>query len=264
MAARLVQECPLWFNTAKMRDADDPISQGGISCAPSTQTCWQTAGLRSVQVCVTQWTHCARSGRKENWLHHTGPTRFGSQSSCLCCYVVVKSSMTEPHPLLGPLFGLTHPSVHMSIAWFSRLSHCPETPAWIYAQRSHYSLQGSSGKSESDPLWWGSPSPVSVMCSIHLAYILYLDHTERISADLSSSLFVLKDSRRGRMSQNKEWPTGLVHEAQSIICPLEVRAHFIKGVAAYSTLANDTLVADICKAGDWATLNTFPTFYHLR
>ncbi len=52
--------------------------------------------------------------------------------------------------------------------------------------------------------------------------------------------------------------------AQLSPAQLGVRAHSTRGVASSWALARGASIADICKAADWATPNTFARFYNLR
>ncbi|KAI2665191.1 putative RNA-directed DNA polymerase from transposon BS [Labeo rohita] len=53
-------------------------------------------------------------------------------------------------------------------------------------------------------------------------------------------------------------------QAGGLPCPLGVRAHSTKGVAASAAFANGGSLTDICRAAGWAIPNTFARFYNLR
>ncbi|KAI2643795.1 hypothetical protein H4Q32_029973 [Labeo rohita] len=87
---------------------------------------------------------------------------------------------------------------------------------------------------------------------------------------LNSSLSVMEDSRRGKLSPNKRISHWLVdairtaYQARGLPCPPGVRAHSTRGVAASAALANGASLTDICRTAGWATPNTFARFYNLR
>ncbi|KAI2644178.1 Neurogenic differentiation factor 1 [Labeo rohita] len=56
----------------------------------------------------------------------------------------------------------------------------------------------------------------------------------------------------------------MAYRARGLPCPLEVRVHSTRGVAASAALANGASLTDICRAAGWATPNTFARFYNLR
>ncbi|KAI2657222.1 Transposon Ty3-G Gag-Pol polyprotein [Labeo rohita] len=56
----------------------------------------------------------------------------------------------------------------------------------------------------------------------------------------------------------------MAYQARGLPCPLGVRAHSTRGVAASAAFVNGASLTDICRAAGWATPNTFARFYNLR
>lgn len=105
---------------------------------------------------------------------------------------------------------------------------------------------------------------LSLLCPVH-ALGIYLDRTQ--SFRLYEQLFVCFGEQQKGKAVSKErrshWIMDaifLTYHAQGIPCPLGKRAHLTRGLAVSSVLANDALLADICRAAGWATPNTSQDF----
>ncbi|KAL0162349.1 hypothetical protein M9458_041745, partial [Cirrhinus mrigala] len=113
----------------------------------------------------------------------------------------------------------------------------------------------------------GNPA-LSLLCPVR-ALRIYLERTQ--SFRQSEQLFVCFGGQRKGKAVSKQrlahWIVDAIlraYQAQDVPCPLSVRAHSTRGVAATSALAHGASLADICRAAGWATPNTFARFYNLR
>ncbi len=103
------------------------------------------------------------------------------------------------------------------------------------------------------------------VCPLHI----YVDRTQ--SFRISDQLFVCFGGQQKGKAVSKQrlahWIVEaivLAYQARCLPCPLGVRAHSTRGVASSWALARGASIADICKAADRATPNTFTRFYNLR
>ncbi len=109
---------------------------------------------------------------------------------------------------------------------------------------------------------------LALLCPVR-ALRQYTDRTQ--SFKTSEQLFVCYGGQQKGKAVSKQrmahWIVDaitLAYEAQSVPCPLRLRAHSTRGVASSWALARGVSLADICRAAGWATPNTFSRFYSLR
>ncbi len=109
---------------------------------------------------------------------------------------------------------------------------------------------------------------IALLCPVR-ALRIYVDRTQ--SFRTSDQLFVCFGGQQKGRAVSKQrlahWIVEaivLAYQARRLPCPLGVRAHSTRGVASSWALARGASIADICKAGGWATPNTFARFYNLR
>ncbi|KAI2662349.1 putative malate:quinone oxidoreductase [Labeo rohita] len=151
--------------------------------------------------------------------------------------------------------------------WASGLSRCLETPAWIRAQGPHHSLLRPGGDLASYFSLEDDPN-LTLLCPV-CALRMYLEHTQPFRR--SEQLFVCYGGQQKGKAVSKQrishWLVDAIrmaYQARGLPCPLGVRAHSTRGVAASAAFANGASLTDICKAAGWATPNTFARFYNLR
>ncbi|KAI2654607.1 ORF V: Enzymatic polyprotein [Labeo rohita] len=132
-----------------------------------------------------------------------------------------------------------------------RLSRCPETPAWIRAQGPHHSLQRSGGDLASH-LFPGDDPNLTLSCPVR-ALRIYLERTQPFRR--SEQLFVCYGGQQKGKAVSKQrishWLVDAIrmaYEARGLPCPLGIRAHSTRGVAASAALANGASLTDICRA----------------
>ncbi|KAI2665193.1 hypothetical protein H4Q32_021409 [Labeo rohita] len=109
---------------------------------------------------------------------------------------------------------------------------------------------------------------LTLLCPVH-ALRIYLERTQPFRC--SEQLFVCYGRQQKGKAVSKQrishWLVDAVrtaYQAGGLPCPLGVRAHFTKGVAASAAFANGVSLTDICRAAGWAITNTFARFYNLR
>ncbi|KAI2644612.1 hypothetical protein H4Q32_030720 [Labeo rohita] len=110
---------------------------------------------------------------------------------------------------------------------------------------------------------------LTLLCPVR-ALRIYLDRTQPFRR--SEQLFVCYGGQqKGKAVLKKQrishWLVDAIrmaYEARGLPCPLGIRAHSTRGVAASAALANGASLTDICRAAGWATPNTFARFYNLR
>ncbi|KAI2666668.1 enzymatic polyprotein [Labeo rohita] len=106
------------------------------------------------------------------------------------------------------------------------------------------------------------------LCPVRALHI-YMEQTQPFRR--SDQLFVCYGGQQKGKAVSKQrishWLVNAIrtaYQARGLPCPLGVRAHSTRGVAASAALANRALLTDICRAAGWATPNTFAKFYNLR
>ncbi|KAL0199156.1 hypothetical protein M9458_007696, partial [Cirrhinus mrigala] len=109
---------------------------------------------------------------------------------------------------------------------------------------------------------------LTLLCPVR-ALRIYLEQTQPFRR--SEQLFVCYGGQQKGKAVSKQrishWLVDAIrmaYQARGLPCPLGVRAHSTRGVAASAALANGASLADICRAAGWATPNTFARFYNLR
>ncbi|KAI2655638.1 hypothetical protein H4Q32_024231 [Labeo rohita] len=93
---------------------------------------------------------------------------------------------------------------------------------------------------------------------------LRITWNELSHSDIPKQLFVCYGGQqKGKAVSKQRFPHWLVdairmaYQARGLPCPLGVRAHSTKAVAALAAFANGASLTDICRATGWATPNTF-------
>ncbi|KAI2655651.1 hypothetical protein H4Q32_024245 [Labeo rohita] len=107
----------------------------------------------------------------------------------------------------------------------------------------------------------------SLLCPVRALRI----YAERIQAfRRSEQLFVCSGGQQKGKAVSKQkvyhWlvvAICMAYKARGLPCPLGVRAHSTRGVAASAVFVNGASLTDICRASGWATPNTFARFYNL-
>ncbi|KAI2655941.1 ORF V: Enzymatic polyprotein [Labeo rohita] len=140
----------------------------------------------------------------------------------------------------------------------SGFSRCLETPAWIRAQGPHHSLQRSGddlasySSQEDDPnLTYVMPSP----CPAHLHgtnSALEMFGTALVCYGGQQKGKVVSKQRISHWLANAIW---MAYRARGLPCPLEVRVHSTRGVAASAALANGASLTDICRVAGFLNAN---------
>ncbi|KAL0157267.1 hypothetical protein M9458_048513, partial [Cirrhinus mrigala] len=109
---------------------------------------------------------------------------------------------------------------------------------------------------------------LTLLCPVR-ALRIYMERTQPFRR--SEQLFVCyRGQQKGKAVSKQRISHWLVNAirmaylARGLPCPLEVRAHSTRGIAASAALANGASLTDICRAAGWATPNTFARFYNLR
>ncbi|KAL0149358.1 hypothetical protein M9458_055396, partial [Cirrhinus mrigala] len=109
---------------------------------------------------------------------------------------------------------------------------------------------------------------LTLLCPV-CALRIYMERTQPLRR--SEQLFVCYGGQQKGKAVSKQrishWLVNMIrmaYRARGLPCPLEVRAHSTRGVAASAALANGASLTDICRAAGWATPNTFARFYNLR
>ncbi|KAL0149011.1 hypothetical protein M9458_055626 [Cirrhinus mrigala] len=109
---------------------------------------------------------------------------------------------------------------------------------------------------------------LTLLCPIRALHI-YMERTQPFRR--SEQLFVCYGGQQKGKAVSKQrishWLVNAIrmaYLARGLPCPLEVRAHSTRGIAASAALANGASLTDICRAAGWATPNTFARFYNLR
>ncbi|KAL0187989.1 hypothetical protein M9458_015088, partial [Cirrhinus mrigala] len=109
---------------------------------------------------------------------------------------------------------------------------------------------------------------LTLLCPVH-ALRIYMEPTQPFRR--SEQLFVCYGGQQKGKAVSKQrishWLVNAIrmaYLARGLPCPLEVRAHSTRGIAASAALANGASLTDICRAAGWATPNTFARFYNLR
>ncbi|KAL0149007.1 hypothetical protein M9458_055622 [Cirrhinus mrigala] len=109
---------------------------------------------------------------------------------------------------------------------------------------------------------------LTLLCPIR-ALRIYMERTQPFRR--SEQLFVCYGGQQKGKAVSKQrishWLVNAIrmaYLARGLPCPLEVRAHSTRGIAASAALANGASLTDICRAAGWATPNTFARFYNLR
>ncbi|KAL0179664.1 hypothetical protein M9458_025106, partial [Cirrhinus mrigala] len=107
-----------------------------------------------------------------------------------------------------------------------------------------------------------------MLCPVR-ALRIYMERTQPFRR--SEQLFVCYGGQQKGKAVSKQrishWLVNAIRTAylvRGLPCPLEVRAHSTRGIAASAALANGASLTDICRAAGWATPNTFARFYNLR
>ncbi|KAL0163506.1 hypothetical protein M9458_039259, partial [Cirrhinus mrigala] len=109
---------------------------------------------------------------------------------------------------------------------------------------------------------------LTLLCPVR-ALRIYMERTQPFRR--SEQLFVCYGGQQKGKAVSKQrishWLVNAIrmaYLARGLPCPLEVRAHSTRGIAASAALANGASLADICRAAGWATPNTFARFYNLH
>ncbi|KAL0194499.1 hypothetical protein M9458_008071, partial [Cirrhinus mrigala] len=109
---------------------------------------------------------------------------------------------------------------------------------------------------------------LTLLCPVR-ALRIYMERTQPFRR--SEQLFVCYGGQQKGKAVSKQrishWLVNAIrmaYLARGLPCPLEVRAHSTRGIAASAALANGASLTDICRAAGWATPNTFARFYNLR
>ncbi|KAI2650818.1 Transposon Ty3-G Gag-Pol polyprotein [Labeo rohita] len=109
---------------------------------------------------------------------------------------------------------------------------------------------------------------LTLLCPVR-ALRIYMERTQPFRR--SEQLFVCYGGQQKGKAVSKQrishWLVDAIrmaYLARGLPCPLEVRAHSTRGIAASAALANGASLTDICRAAGWATPNTFARFYNLR
>ncbi|KAI2653489.1 ORF V: Enzymatic polyprotein [Labeo rohita] len=109
---------------------------------------------------------------------------------------------------------------------------------------------------------------LTLLCPVR-ALRIYIERTQPFRR--SEQLFVCYGGQQKGKAVSKQrishWLVNAIrmaYLARGLPCPLEVRAHSTRGIAASAALANGASLTDICRAAGWATPNTFARFYNLR
>ncbi|KAL0201442.1 hypothetical protein M9458_004629, partial [Cirrhinus mrigala] len=109
---------------------------------------------------------------------------------------------------------------------------------------------------------------LTLLCPVR-ALRIYMERTQPFRR--SEQLFVCYGGQQKGKAVSKQrishWLVNAIrmaYLARGLPCPLEVRAHSTRGIAALAALANGPSLTDICRAAGWATPNTFARFYNLR
>ncbi|KAI2648848.1 ORF V: Enzymatic polyprotein [Labeo rohita] len=114
----------------------------------------------------------------------------------------------------------------------------------------------------------GDDPNLIMLCPVR-ALRIYMERTQPFRR--SEQLFVCYGGQQKGRAVSKQrishWLVNAIRTAylvRGLPCPLEVRAHSTRGIAASAALANGASLTDICRAAGWATPNTFARFYNLR
>ncbi|KAL0150120.1 hypothetical protein M9458_054547 [Cirrhinus mrigala] len=109
---------------------------------------------------------------------------------------------------------------------------------------------------------------LTLLCPVR-ALRIYMERTQPFRR--SEQLFVCYGGQQKGKAVSKQrishWLVNAIrmaYLARGLPCPLEVRAHSTRGIAASAALANGASLTDISRAAGWATPNTFARFYNLR
>ncbi|KAL0199807.1 hypothetical protein M9458_002994, partial [Cirrhinus mrigala] len=109
---------------------------------------------------------------------------------------------------------------------------------------------------------------LTLLCPVR-ALRIYMERTQPFRR--SEQLFVCYGGQQKGKAVSKQrishWLVNAIrmaYLARGLPCPLEVRAHSTRGIAASAALANGASLTDVCRAAGWATPNTFARFYNLR
>ncbi|KAL0152253.1 hypothetical protein M9458_051976 [Cirrhinus mrigala] len=140
-----------------------------------------------------------------------------------------------------------------------RPGYVPKVPTTPFGDQV-VTLQAISSQ-EDDP-------NLTLLCPVH-ALRIYMERTQPFRC--SEQLFVCYGGQQKGKAVSKQrishWLVDAIctaYQARGLPCPLGVRAHSTRGVAASAALVNGASLTDICKAAGWATPNTFARFYNLR
>ncbi|KAI2661194.1 hypothetical protein H4Q32_006732 [Labeo rohita] len=140
-----------------------------------------------------------------------------------------------------------------------RAGYVPKVPTTPFRDQV-VTLQAISSQ-EDDP-------NLTLLCPVR-ALRIYLERTQPFRR--SEQLFVCYGGQQKGKAVSKQrishWLVDAIrmaYEARGLPCPLGIRAHSTRGVAASAALANGASLTDICRAAGWATPNTFARFYNLH
>ncbi|KAI2646456.1 putative aspartoacylase [Labeo rohita] len=176
------------------------------------------------------------------------------------------------HTLLGPFCSPPGPT-ERTVRAFNR-SVCDECLEFglayshvVLRPQPGYVPKGPSGELASITLRGGNPD-LTLLRPVR-AFHVNLERTQNFRQ--SEQFFVCFGGQRKGKAVSKQrlahWIVDAIlraYQVQDVPCPLSVRAHSTRGIAATSAVAHGASLADICRAAGWATPNTFARFYNLR
>ncbi len=148
--------------------------------------------------------------------------------------------------------------VYSHVVLRPRLGYVPKVPTTPFCDQVVNLLALPS--EESDPA-------LALLCPVR-ALRIYVDRTRSFRS--SDQLFVYHGGQQKGKAVSKQrlahWivdAVALAYQSQGKPCPLGVRAHSTRSVAASHALAHGASLADIYRAAGWATPNTFARLYSL-
>ncbi|KAI2647677.1 Chitin synthase 3 [Labeo rohita] len=140
----------------------------------------------------------------------------------------------------------------------SRPGYVPKVPTTPFRDQV-VTLQAISSQ-ENDP-------NLNLLCPVR-ALRIYMEQTQPFRH--SEQLFVCYGGQKKGKAVSKQrishWLVNVIrtaYQARGLPCPLGVRAHSTKGVAASAALGNGASLKDICRVAGWATPKKFARFYNL-
>ncbi len=236
MSTMVVQERHLWLNLAEMKDVDKarfldaPISEAGLFGDT-------VKGFAQQFSAVQQQTEA---------IQHILPRR--DAPSTAASGARPQSANRRGHP---PASSRATPPQAES----TYVSKVPTTP---FCDQVVNLLALPS--EEADPA-------LALLCPVR-ALRIYVDRTRSFRS--SDQLFVYHGGQQKGKAVSKQrlahWivdAVALAYQSQGEPCPLGVRAHSTRSVAASHALAHGASLADIYRAAGWATPNTFARLYSL-